>query len=180
MVYSDIKSPYDLYDYMKENIRYGYVSKYNGKVYTRKNTAALDYRNNLLYSYYLQEPNELINSGYGICYDQVELERKWFIENNYLVKTYFSTYHNHAFLLYFDKDRLNFNLFERALPKFNGIYSSNSLEDTLSMYKEMQYSSNCNLNVIKLYEYENIPFGTSFLKFIDTAKNQGKVITLKR
>ena len=39
--------------------------------------------------YYLQTPEELMQSKCGVCWDQVELERKLFSENNITIKTYF-------------------------------------------------------------------------------------------
>ena len=39
--------------------------------------------------YYLQTPEELLISKCGVCWDQVELERKLFSDNNINFKTYF-------------------------------------------------------------------------------------------
>ena len=48
----------------------------------------------------IQDGNSLLQTRYGTCYDQVEFARKWFLENNYEVFTFFSKYHNHSFLIY--------------------------------------------------------------------------------
>lgn len=116
--------------------------------------------------YYLQNPNEILRSGYGICYDQVEFARRWFVNNHYLVKTYFSLYHNHAFLVYQDDDR--YCLFERTLPKYNGIYSFGTIDQLLQFYKSLQVFIKGNLPIsdIEIIEYVDPPFGVGFFEFI--------------
>lgn len=60
--------------------------------------------------YYLQTPEELLKSKLGVCWDQVELERKFLESKNLSVKTYFiCTYDDdnlpsHTFLTFKDKD----------------------------------------------------------------------------
>lgn len=180
MRYKDIKTPQELYIYIKKNIKYGFVSKFDNKIYRRSklNNDKL-YDSKIAYEYYLQTPKELLKSRCGICYDQVELIRSWLIEKNYEVFTYFSNFHNHVILIY--KEDNNYNLFESALPKHNGIYKSKSIDDCLKIYSNMQFSSNKDVNEIILYPYDNVKFGSGFLEFMNYAKKRKReMIILKR
>lgn len=166
MEYKDITNPIELYNYMKENIKYGFVSKLDKKIYVRKIINNDELYDEMIYNhYYLQTPSELLESKHGICYDQVELIRCWFKEHNYEVITYFSSFHNHSIIIY--KDENTYNLFERTLPGFNGIYSASSLEECLLIYKQIQEEkSNQKIPEIKLYKYDNVNFGDNFFRYV--------------
>ena len=57
--------------------------------------------------YILQTPNEILKNKVGVCWDQVELERKMFDENKILNETYFNfiddkfNLPSHTFLVYY-------------------------------------------------------------------------------
>ena len=169
MKYEEIKTPKELYSYMKENIKYGYYSKIDNKYYIRsKLNNDLLYEQRLFKSYYLQSPEELLNSKIGLCYDQVELIKKWLITNNYKVHTYYTNFHNHAFLIYEDNNK--YYLFERCIKKFNGIYENNNLDLLLNYYKELQLKGNPNIS-FNIYEYKQVKYGSDFWDFILNATN---------
>ena len=63
----------DVYNIL-ENIQYGYI--YEGKDISDDQYQFGTY-------YRLQSPDKLLDSKYGVCWDQVELERLWFEKNNY-------------------------------------------------------------------------------------------------
>ncbi len=163
MKYEDIETPEQLYIYMKNNIKYGFVSKKDKKKYIRKelNNDEL-YEKELVHHYYLQSPEELQTTKCGLCYDQVEYERKWFLSHNYEVKTYFTSYHNHVFLIY--KEENNYCFFERTCKETSGIYKRRTLKEVLNLYKEQQIKINPEItkNNIVLYEYKSIKYGSSF------------------
>ena len=169
----DIKTPIELYDFMSKNIKYGFCSNLDKKIYSR-----LEMNNDLLYekllfnTYFLQTPEEVLKSGYGICYDQVEFERRWFQTHGYEVKTYYTPYHNHAFLIY--KDGNTYSIFERSIKKYNGIYSKDSLEEAIEEYKKMQLE-NTDIQDIKLYEYQDVVFGCDIYQFIDLVTKEDKL-----
>lgn len=165
MEYNDIKSPQELYQFMKENITYGFVSNYDNKPYTRKNLNDDNLYNRLiLESYFLQTPEEVLITKHGICFDQVELARHWLINNGYKVHTFFIKGHNHCILIY--EDNSKFCFFERSFKKINGIHEFFSLEDAVYFYKlsESIYS-NIDINQIEVYEYNEVVFGCNFLDF---------------
>ena len=176
--YYKIKTIDALYLFMKKNIKYGFVSKIDNKCYRRdelNDDAFYDYM--IKNGYYLQSPNELLKSRYGICYDQIELERKWFEDHNYEVYTYFSEYHNHGILIFKKNDK--YYLMERSFPKHNGIYESNSLEECFEKYIQMQKEEMTKkIDEINIYPYKKPEYGLGFYEFIDNAKNDKK-ITLK-
>lgn len=165
MEFSKITTPNELYSYMRQHIKYGFISLKDLKPYVREqmNDDRL-YEKLLFHTYYLQKPDEILKSGYGICYDQVELERYWFLKHGYQVWTYYTPYHNHAFLIY--KDGPHYILYERSIKKYNGIYPLNSLEEALAYYKKMQLQDSC-LSDISFYCYDEVPFGCSVYEFID-------------
>lgn len=175
MKYKDIKTPEQLYEFMKYNIKYGFLSTYDNKTHRRvdMNDDAL-YERLLFTTYYLQHPSELLFYKHGICYDQVEFERQWFKENGYEVKTYFTPFHNHSFLVFVD-DR-GYNLFERTIKEYNGIHTKESLEEILNYYKQIQLSKT-NLTDLSLYPYEEVEFGCNFYEFINNVTGEDELGT---
>lgn len=138
------------------------------------------YEKLLKQSYYLQTSEELIIHKCGICYDYVELERSWFLNHDYNVQTYFTTYHNHTILIYQDSEKYYF--FERSFKELNGIYEFDCLDDALNFYLQRQIiCSKDKIDNIKVYPYDNVIFGCGFREFIENivTNNKGKVLKLK-
>lgn len=177
----NIQSVEHLYNFMRENIKYGFISSIDKKAYRRVEVNDDElYEKMLIESYYLQTPEELLKSKYGLCYDQVELERKWLLDKGYKVLTFFSTHHNHSFLIF--KDKYNYYLFERTFPGYNGIYKTNSLEECLNIYKKIQFEkAKSDLKEIKIYPYENVKFGINFNEYKKYGqKRKDEELLLKR
>lgn len=176
MKFYDIKNPIDLYLFMKENIKYGFYSTYDNDTHRR-----VDMNDDMLYelllfhSYYLQSPKELLISKHGICFDQVEFERDWFVKKGYEVYTFFTPHHNHCFLVF--KDSNGYNWFERTIKEHNGIHTKKSLEELIYHYKYVQDNMN-----LKLYQYDNVTYGETFCDFLDevTEKDQLGLKLMKR
>ncbi len=168
--FNDIKTPEELYSFMKLNIKYGFVTE-NKEIHTHKNTPIVEeYEKILKDCYQLQTPTELLISKCGLCYDQVELEKKWFLNNNYKIKTFFTPYHNHAFLIYEDNNK--YYLFERTMPDNNGIFSFEDLNEAIEHYKSIQIKkNNINSNDIVIYEYNVKNFALGFYEFINYTTN---------
>ena len=173
-----IDNPHELYKFMQIYIKYGFMCELDKKIYTRKNTPNSKIYEDLLFNhYYLQKPEEILQSGYGICFDQVELERLWFIKHNYKTFTYYMPFHNHTFLIF--NINSHYGIFERTLKRINGIYYCDSLNDALNYYQKLQLEDK-DLDW-ELYKYENIPFSINFNEFISTVKNdKNKVLRLKK
>lgn len=134
-----IDTPEELLDFMNKNIKYGYLGK-NGKIYHEDDT---DFNSKWYSEYVLESPNDVLNNLCGNCFDQVELEREWFLKHNYEIKTIFemvkleykNNYQMHAFLVYKDKSN-NWNWFENADFNNRGIYTFNTLESLLKFQHE--------------------------------------------
>ena len=63
-----------------DNIEYGFKDEFGNNIKdTNPQKRENDFFNTV---YYLQTPEELLKSKCGVCWDQVELERKLFQENN--------------------------------------------------------------------------------------------------
>lgn len=86
--------------------------------------------------YYLMSPEELLEKKCGVCWDQVELERKLFIEANIPFKTYFIYIddHNylpsHTFLIYEENDK--YYWFEHSWYDERRIHEYNDLNELLN------------------------------------------------
>ncbi len=130
--------------------------------------------------YYLQTPEELTQSQCGVCWDQVELERKLFSENDITVKTYFiylldeDMLPSHTFLT-FEKDGKHY-WFEHSWRKYKGIHEYRKVEDLLkdvidkfrNDHKEVKRNAD-----LYLYEYQKPKDHIScddFYKYIETQK----------
>lgn len=143
----EIKTPKELLDYMSNNIKYGYLGK-NGKVY---HFGDKNFNENWYNEYVLQSETMLEKTGYGNCFDQVELERSWFIDNGYEIKSFFeivsleykNDYPSHSFLVY--KDGNSWCWFENADFDNMGIHSFSSLDELLD-YQYKKY-----LELLKKY-----------------------------
>ena len=92
-----------------DEIKYGYVD-INNEIHPK-------FDRDIQFKYRLQSPEELKKSKYGVCFDQVELQRALF--KGYDFTTYFIVYlkesekvHTHTFLVYTDNNK--YFLYEHA------------------------------------------------------------------
>ena len=136
---NSIETPRELLDFMS-NIHYGYLGK-NGRVYHEDD---LDFSSDWSREYLLQNKEDLLKTRYGNCWDQVELERDWFIHNGYEIRTYYemvlldydNPYPTHTFLVFKDENH-KWNWFENAISNHRGIFTFDSLEELIE--SEYQY-----------------------------------------
>lgn len=172
---NEINTAEKVYNYLIENVKYGFVSK-NGTKFIRKDISEVKYMNNLFNHYYYQSPFELNQSKCGLCFDQIEFARYVLYGNGYDVKTFYTKICNHVFLVY----RLGnkYYYFDTSIPYFKGIYSFNSLEELFTYYVSKQNTDK--YDEIDFYNYKNIPYGCDFYDFINNIRNQNDIqMTLK-
>lgn len=65
----DLKTPEELYNYMKDNIRYGFYSNVSQEIYIRSelnNDFLYEYM--LFYNYCLQTPEKVLKTKVGVCF----------------------------------------------------------------------------------------------------------------
>ena len=144
MEYKNTKTPEELMQYMDENIKYGFVSN-EGKIYDANSE---EWQRDWETKCIVQDGDGLIKTGYGTCWDQVELERKWFQEHNYDFKTYYTEFNcqgiqtsSHTFLIYEKNNK--YYWFEHAFQPVRGIHESNSEDELINnVHKNMAMYEN--------------------------------------
>ena len=130
---NDIKTPEELLDFMSNNIEFGFLGK-NGHIYHYDDPK---YDSDWYKQYILENKEDLLKNKYGTCWDQVEFERDWFLNNAYEIKTiyemvminYENNYPTHSFLAFKDGD--NWYWFEHSDFNNRGIHKYNSFEELL-------------------------------------------------
>ena len=140
MNYSQINTPNVLLEYMKTNIRYGFLGK-NGKKYYDSNSIEW---NDWQEECFVQSGEEVLESKIGTCWDQVEFERMWFEQKNYIFKTLFIWFEvgrqnslpSHTFLLYEHNNKWYW--FENSFELYRGIHEYNSVEEAIEDIKNKQ------------------------------------------
>ena len=167
-----VKTPEELLKYMEKNIEYGYVGRDDNKVYS---SGDVDFDNNFDNEYFLQTPEQLLNSKHGVCWDQTELERFWFLKKEYESKVYFLMFvkeelnnlPTHTFLVYKNNDK--FYWFENSFGSQKGIHEYQDLESLIEDVKSKQFDyakRDCgaiddDFMNIKVCEYEIPKFGSN-------------------
>lgn len=126
--------------------------------------------------YYLQTPEELLNTKCGVCWDQVELERKLFLENGEKIKTYFiyiqdqDMLPSHTFLV------INNNIwFEHSWYNHRGIHTYKNLQELLDDVTNKFIAEKENLSKdakIYLFEYNTPPTHIKCMPFYDYIHTQ--------
>ena len=130
--------------------------------------------------YYLQTPEELLKSKCGVCWDQVELERKLFSDANIPFKTYFIYLHDkdmlpsHTFLVFFYNNK--FYWFEHSWEMFKGIHEYLTLEllfkDVIKKHRMVhpEVSKNASLYLYQYNKPKDHIKCNDFYKYIETQK----------
>lgn len=134
--------------------------------------------------YYLQEPEELLKTKCGVCWDQVELERKLFEDNNIKIKTYFvyivdeDMLPSHTFLTFEMNNK--YYWFEHSWNKYKGIHEYNNLNDLLkdviSKFKD-EHSEVNSKALLYLYEYQKPKKHIKCNEFYKYVETQNKIET---
>lgn len=108
--YEEISTPKELLTYMIEHFHYGFVDE-DGVVYDTSNMIA--FQKACKRKWALSSSHRLRRVQYGICFDFVEFERKWFQSHGYLVQTFFiwfhlpyeNSYSSHTYLIYQENEK---------------------------------------------------------------------------
>lgn len=173
-----IKKPEELLEFMGANIKYGYVGKKNKKIYTPRD---VDFDNDFDKEYFLQSPEQLLNSKHGVCWDQAEFERYWFSKQAYDFDMYFMMFvkevennlPTHTFLAYKNNDK--FYWFENSFGGQRGIHKYDDLEALINDVKnkhfehskKMDGATDEDFKDIKFCKYEEPVFGCDCGQFMD-------------
>ncbi len=170
MGYKDIKTPKQLIEFMTENIKYGLVDE-DGNIYGAWNNK--EFQEACWTKWKLSSPERLMKVKYGHCLDQVELERNWFLNHGYPLKTFYigfafpydNIYSNHAYLVFEAKGKYYY--FEHSDYKNRGIHEFPTYENAIQDQKEKYIAHNQQrksigpqeLQYLYIYEYEQPIYG---------------------
>lgn len=187
--YNKITSPEELLEFMDKNIRYG-IKDDNGKVYEWNMDS---FQEACETKWKFKNGINVLKSGYGHCWDQVEIERDWFTKHSYEFKTLFIFFDNdiapyvcHTYLVYKDKKDDTWNWFEHADEANKGIHKLATLEDAILAQREaiIKFNQSIGLpitddiiNTIRIYEYTPPKIGCSNQEYLDNISDNGCDIT---
>lgn len=174
-VESNVKSPYDLLDYMKQ-FKYGWFTR-AGVVHDGSEEIAGDFYHN----FHLQSPHQLDDNKVGVCWDYVEFERQWFTENGYKFAIFYimlnngSTQPTHTFLVY-NIGRHNY-WFECAWEKYRGIHRYNSVDvmikDVIMRHRQ---ENNDYKSTVSIHWLQNTPkYGITCMQYMKYASKEPKL-----
>lgn len=180
MKYENIKTPEELFQFMEQNIKYG-VKDDDGNIYDGwDNEESSSFQQACATKWKFSNAQTIIEKGYGHCFDQTELERDWFSNNNYEYKTFFSYYNGefeypcHTFLVFKDKNEDNWYWFEHASYSNRGIHKFDNLESALEEQRKRSiefanYLQPISEEAVKSYtllEYEKPNYGINNDEFL--------------
>ena len=128
----DVKTPYELLEYMDKNFNYGYLGIDRVHVYTED-----DFDLEWYDKYVLSNYNDILKNNIGNCYDMTEFERTWLERHGYEVKTFYemvklpyeNEYETHSYLAYKDNDKYYY--FEYSDFNNRGIYEYDSIDSII-------------------------------------------------
>lgn len=160
----DYYNEFEIMDLM-ESIDYGWIDKDGYKHEDDYDTFSEKYM--------LQSPQEVMKNKIGVCWDQVELERYYFKNTDWNIKTYFIVHYDndkcptHTFLT-FEKNE-KFYWFEHSYELFRGIHEYNSLKELLLDVREKFITDELDNKYIKsnlvLHEYKKPKYNINVQEF---------------
>ena len=123
----------ELFQYVKKNIKYGFVDK-KGKKYFQNDLENVDIDE----LYVLQSPNEVISNKCAWCWDIVELYRYYFENNVIKSETYYLQYKNdklnihntHTFIIY-NENKKWYSIDDNSSSNDVGIFEYNSKQEAI-------------------------------------------------
>ena len=190
-LFNSINTPEELLDFMEKNIHYGFITKDN-EVYTDPTSDKWSdswYKRGIV-----QTGDNVLKTLYGTCWDQVELERKWFDEHNYNSKSYFFyfdlDYENststHTVLIYENNNK--YYLFENAWDGVEGITEFDSYNDAVKCVKDRLFEYNLEINPeynlkysdLLVYEYDKLDTNMTVQDYLNYVVNEEKEVKINK
>ncbi len=152
-------------------IQLGYVDRQGNRFVKPQK----DFKDN----YYLQTPNSILETGIGLCFDQVELERYLVSKMKVDFRTYYMLYQDgtkslgpaHAFMIY--KDSNKYYWYENAWYKYRGLHEYDSLNEALRDIREKfgKTIKDYNDSRLRIYSFDKPRAGINYAKYIGNAIN---------
>ena len=128
--------------------------------------------------YFLQTPEQLIQSKAGVCWDQVELEREWFRNHNilcfiiYLEQKDEHMNPSHTFAIFCQNER--YYWFENSWGIYRGIHQYPSLQKAIIDVRTKFKTLRCPIIIRNLIDLPK--FGCNMHEYIKYANAQSKVL----
>lgn len=161
-----------------DDIEYGFVDN-NKNIYPDN---LKDWNSNFSKLYHLQSPEELIKNKYGVCWDQVELERYYLTTKNIESKSYFIiAYDNkqeptHTFIVIKDD---KYYWLEHSWEPYRGIHEYNSLNELLNdvkiKFEESIKKQNVKDYKLNIYEYNKPRYNLNCIEFMEHCEKGLKI-----
>ena len=155
-------------------IEYGWVDASGNKHMDMKNFSD---------AYALQSPEKLLDSRLGVCWDQVELERKLFNDAGVKVRSFFIVHYDnnmcptHTFILFKHNGKIYW--YEHAWAILRGLHEFDSFKQAISYVRKKfidnELHSKYNPQHLVIYEYGTPSYGLSCPAFYKHCEN-GKQI----
>lgn len=184
LAYSKVKTPDELLVFMDKYIKYGIFGTDN-KIYDDwEADTNSEFQVACQTKYALNDIERYLKTGYGTCWDQVELERDWFSKFGYEFKTLFiwflfendNNYTTHTYLIYKDKTDDKYCYFEHADSNNYGIHKFNTYNEAVEYQKGKHIKSNEShgnkidedvLSHLVIYEFNHPKYYCSMDEYID-------------
>ena len=125
MNFNDLKTPEELMQFLQDKINYGFVADNVTYKYPIK-------EEDIHQHYKIRLGEDLIDTGYGVCWDITELQRKFFENAGIKHECYFlqaykkdniaRPIHTHAFLIYHEDNQWKW--FEYSFSQHRGIHEN--------------------------------------------------------
>lgn len=173
-------TPQELYQYIKNNILYGFVDKTGKKYYSN------DFENiDIDKLYILQSPKQVINNKCAWCWDVVELLRYYLDAKKIYNESYYIEYindklkihHTHTFII-FNENGKWYNIEDNSSTNEIGVFEYNSKKEVIesisgsfkSWIKETYNLSDLSSGYI-LNKYSKPRYGITAYEFQNHCKN---------
>lgn len=181
MVFESIKSPNDLMSFLDQNFQYGVIDNNGNKFF---DSDSEHFQHICATQWRLRSVDQMLKDGVGHCYDQVEIERAWFENNGYEIKTFWVVAYqkgiensgfSHTYLIYKDKDK--WKLFEHADFFNKGIFEFDSINDAVKWQAkhQIEYANRCKKPIKKycvcIKEYKKPPLNINMDEYIEYIDN---------
>ena len=171
----ELKDPHQLMTWMRSNIRYGWKSMEDNRVH---GTGESDDENYFFQHYRLQSPTQITKSKVGVCWDQCELERRWFGKNGIEHGVFYVEIQgsedipNHTFLVYHMHD--SYWWFEHSWGNQQGIRRYDSLRDVILdvVIKQQKAWNDTTSPIYVSWLKEEPSYGITAKEYMDYAHSQ--------
>lgn len=176
-----IKTPKQLMQFLDENFEYGVVDKHGNRL---TNSDSDEFQLACNNDWKVRSVDQMLEEGIGHCYDQVEIERKWFEDNGFQVKTFWiSAYQegiensgfSHTYLLF--ADGAKWKLFEHSDFSNRGIYEFDTIEDAIRWQanKQIEFATSrikpTSRYLVCIKQYKKPPIGIDMGQYLDFVTN---------